>query len=132
MPTASCPTQIENVGANEFTGGITWIEVPLGSGTKPLLAADTSTRYTSALYWAATTMSTTGYGDIVPLTNYERTYALSVMLVGVVVSALVFGVLAQIITEAFDDLPSSAQHQTEVRLAPHRRLCRCAIAAMCA
>jgi hypothetical protein len=73
-------------------------------------------RYSSSLYWAATTMSTTGYGDIVPLTNYERTYALLIMLVGVVVSAIVFGVLAQIITEAFDDLPSSAQKQIEVRM----------------
>ena len=71
-------------------------------------------RYTSALYWATTTMSTTGYGDIVPLTNYERGYALLVMLAGVVTSAIVFGVLAQIITEAFDNLPSSAQQQTEV------------------
>lgn len=71
-------------------------------------------RYTTALYWAATTMSTTGYGDIVPRTNFERSYALAVMLIGVVVSALVFGVLAQIISEAFNDLPSSAQHQNEV------------------
>jgi hypothetical protein len=36
--------QINNVGANDFTGGITWVEVPLGQGTKPLLDADTSTR----------------------------------------------------------------------------------------
>jgi hypothetical protein len=59
-------------------------------------------------------MSTTGYGDIIPKTNWERSYALCVMLVGVVVSALVFGVLAQIITEAFDHLPTGAQHQSEV------------------
>jgi Ion channel len=59
-------------------------------------------------------MSTTGYGDILPKTNWERSYALCIMLVGVVVSALVFGVLAQIITEAFDHLPTGTQHQSEV------------------
>ena len=36
--------QINNVGANEFTGGITWLEVPLGGGDKPLLDADKRTR----------------------------------------------------------------------------------------
>jgi voltage-gated potassium channel len=81
-------------------------------------------RYTAALYWAATTMSTTGYGDILPLTNLERSYALTVMLVGVVVAALVFGVLAQIITEMFNDSPTSAQHQSEVR-------CHCTPADTC-
>jgi hypothetical protein len=60
-------------------------------------------------------MSTTGFGDILPMTNWERSYALCVMLVGVVLSALVFGVLAQIITEAFDHLPTDTQHQSEVR-----------------
>lgn len=67
-------------------------------------------------------MSTTGYGDILPLTNFERAYAVVVMLVGVVVSAIVFGVLAQIITEAFDDLPSSAQQQNEVRSRSQQRV----------
>lgn len=60
-------------------------------------------------------MSTTGYGDILPMTNWERSYALAVMLVGVVLSALVFGVLAQIITDAFDHLPTGTQHQSEVQ-----------------
>lgn len=75
-------------------------------------------RYSASLYWAVTTMSTTGYGDILPLTNLERSYALVVMLVGVVVSALVFGVLGQIITDAFDGLASGKQSQNQVRPAP--------------
>ena len=41
--------QINNVGANEFTGGITWLEVPLGGGDKPLLDADKRTRRASRL-----------------------------------------------------------------------------------
>lgn len=71
-------------------------------------------RYAASLYWAVTTMSTTGYGDILPMTNLERSYALIVMLIGVVVSALVFGVLGQIITDAFDSLATGAQSQNQV------------------
>jgi hypothetical protein len=36
--------QTVNVGANDFTGGVTWIDVPLGSGTLPLIEADMRTR----------------------------------------------------------------------------------------
>ena len=71
-------------------------------------------RYAAALYWAVTTMSTTGYGDILPMTNLERSYALVVMLIGVVVSALVFGVLGQIITDAFDSASAGAGTQNQV------------------
>lgn len=83
-------------------------------------------RYAAALYWAITTMSSTGFGDILPMTNWERSYSLCVMLVGVILSALVFGVLAQIITEAFDDLPTGTQHQSEVWHSPEHLL-RCSI-----
>ena len=39
--------QIDNVGANVFTGGITWIEVPVGTNDPPraYIEADTSTRW---------------------------------------------------------------------------------------
>eukprot|EP00892_Ulva_mutabilis_P002121 jgi/Ulvmu1/1190/UM108_0018.1 len=108
--------EIDNIGANEFTGGLTWIEVPAGSNDPPraYIDADANTRYAAALYWAVTTMSTTGYGDILPMTNLERSYALVVMLIGVVVSALVFGVLGQIITDAFDSIANGAQSQNQV------------------
>jgi hypothetical protein len=60
-------------------------------------------------------MSTIGYGDILPTTNYERVYALLIMIIGTCVTALMFGVLANLITESFDDLPTSSQKQNEVR-----------------
>jgi hypothetical protein len=35
--------------------------------------------YLSALYWTFTTMSTTGYGDLVPVNDDERVYTLCIM-----------------------------------------------------
>ena len=43
--------------------------------------------YWSSLYWALTTLTTVGYGDITPTNNLERIYTLFALLLG----ALVFG-----------------------------------------
>lgn len=39
--------------------------------------------YSLALYWAITTLTTVGYGDITPKTLWERYYTIAVMIVGV-------------------------------------------------
>lgn len=39
-------------------------------------------RYVLALYWAITTITTVGYGDILPTTWWERLYCIIAMLVG--------------------------------------------------
>lgn len=41
--------------------------------------ADQSEKYVNALYFAVTTLTTTGYGDIVPLTRWERLLGIGVM-----------------------------------------------------
>jgi voltage-gated potassium channel len=47
------------------------------------------------LYWAVTTVTTTGYGDIVPTTSSGKSLAVLVMLVGAAFLAILTGAIAQ-------------------------------------
>jgi voltage-gated potassium channel len=48
----------------------------------------------AALYWAVTTLTTTGYGDVVPLTSLGRFIAGLVMICGIATFAFLAGILA--------------------------------------
>jgi voltage-gated potassium channel len=49
----------------------------------PRTEPDNLSFYIVSLYWAVTTLTTVGYGDITPTTNLSRIYTMGVMLVGV-------------------------------------------------
>jgi len=88
--------QVEFDRQSPFSGNQSWIQAFPGHGFA-YAAADTRTRYTAALYWAVTTMTSVGYGDIVPLSSVERGFACFVELLGAISTALVFGNVALLV-----------------------------------
>lgn len=57
-----------------------------GFGEKPM-----AQRYFAAVYWAFTTMTTEGYGDIVAVNDPERAYAVAIMVLGTTVFGYIVG-----------------------------------------
>eukprot|EP00942_MAST-04A_sp_MAST-4A-sp1_P011374 g11374.t1 len=52
-------------------------------------------KYLTSLYWAFTTMTTVGYGDITPKNEYEYIFAATTMIIGATVFGYVVGNVAQ-------------------------------------
>jgi len=48
-------------------------------------------RYVAALYWAFTTMTTVGYGDVTPMNDEERVYFSIIMIIGATVFGFIVG-----------------------------------------
>lgn len=64
------------------------------AGSGVCLFADNLTRYLTAYYWALMTITTVGYGDIIPLTDYEKVFACFAMISGALLFSAVSGEMA--------------------------------------
>ena len=65
----------------------------------PMNEPDNITYYIKSMYWTITTLTTIGYGDIVPHTNGARLFTMIIMLSGVAFYGLVIGNIANMFAE---------------------------------
>lgn len=83
-----------------------WFQVAAGAGfpynswvvTNGLLDADVMSQYIRSIYWTITTMTTVGYGDIVPQRNIEYIVSIVVMLLGASMYAFIIGNIASLMS----------------------------------
>lgn len=81
-----------------FEGGETsWVSNYFSNWVDPYEDPGAFSKYLAALYWAFVTMSTIGYGDVVPTTDAERFFEIVAMLCGTSVFAYVVGSVCTIV-----------------------------------
>eukprot|EP00930_Biecheleria_cincta_P033579 TRINITY_DN23267_c0_g1_i1.p1 TRINITY_DN23267_c0_g1~~TRINITY_DN23267_c0_g1_i1.p1 ORF type:complete len:724 (-),score=90.96 TRINITY_DN23267_c0_g1_i1:90-2261(-) len=56
------------------------------------------TRYLAALYWAMATLTTVGYGDMIPLSNGGRAYTMIAMIIGGAFYGYIVGSITSVVT----------------------------------
>eukprot|EP00931_Biecheleriopsis_adriatica_P104497 TRINITY_DN79168_c0_g1_i1.p1 TRINITY_DN79168_c0_g1~~TRINITY_DN79168_c0_g1_i1.p1 ORF type:complete len:674 (+),score=112.11 TRINITY_DN79168_c0_g1_i1:32-2023(+) len=78
-------------------------------------SASISSMYCSALYWAVMTVTTVGYGDIIPISDEERVYSMLAMMVGGTFYGYVVGTLSVVV--AHRDLHKQAYRERMRNLA---------------
>ncbi|GMI22635.1 hypothetical protein TeGR_g8994, partial [Tetraparma gracilis] len=61
---------------------------------------DVSQMYVTSMYWAFTTMTTCGYGDIVPMNDIERMYAVFIMIMGATIFGYIVGTVGALAVNA--------------------------------
>lgn len=55
------------------------------------------------VYWSVTTLTTVGYGDIVPVTVTGRVYALGLQLIGAIMFGLIIAMISSYVNRAQDE-----------------------------
>lgn len=87
----------------------TWVENYFGDFEDIHGPPDEADRYIASLYWAIVTLTTIGYGDVVPTSTAERLFVIFSMLIGTSIFAYVVGSVCTIVANM--DKKSSAYHE---------------------
>jgi len=98
------------IAVNESKHQLTWVR-SLEETPGELEDALPGTQYVVSFYWAITTMTTVGFGDIVPTTNIERMYVVFAMLAGC--STFAYGI-TQIVTLVSNLNASEVRYQSQM------------------
>lgn len=85
--------------------------------------ADSKDKYVMALYWAVTTLTTTGFGDVVPANTTERIYGITLMMLAAGLFSLLIGKVGSVLAQ----VGKEANQQRELILEVSRSLKRAAV-----
>ncbi|CAC5424198.1 KCNH7 [Mytilus coruscus] len=86
---------------------ISWLDVLAKQCKRPYMANDTlsgptiRSKYITALYFTFTTLTSIGFGNIAPVTNAEKIFAIFAMLLGSLLSAAIFGNVSSIMLRVY-------------------------------
>lgn len=101
-----------------FSGTSTLIALVVGANALHILEPEIVPDLGAALWWGITTVTTVGYGDIVPTTEAGRLVGVSLMIVGVAAMAAFSGALASYLVRHHEEelVKESEKHiLTELR-----------------
>ena len=76
------------------------------------MTAMTEVQYLYSVYWALTTLTTVGYGDITPTNDIERWYALGCLLVGAIIFGYMISTIGSLVT-SMDRQSALVQDKTD-------------------
>ena len=72
-------------------------------------------KYLAALYWAVVTVTTVGYGDILPVNKFERGLAICIIVIGVAYYSYVLGNLSFLFSSVFGEESMDKTRERQIK-----------------